>query len=332
MSRAIGLGRGLDALLGNANISAKEISGAPSASGGGSAPFGLEGDITQLRSPSGNADEVLQLDPHLLDPNPEQPRREFDAQAMQELSDSIKEHGIVQPIIAEKAESGRYRIVAGERRTRAAIMAGLLQVPVLLRTYDEEKRLEIALIENIQRADLNPIDEAAAYQKLMAMGNLSQEELAARVGKKRSTVANAMRLLLLSDEIKASLRDGTITPGHARALLSVEDEAARQRLFKRIIDEKLNVRDAEKAAKIAAESLLGKQGVAKNGGKGNTPPRPANKMRDSDIAAIEQLMLEKQGTKCKINGTLEKGKIEIDYYSRVDLDRLCALLTGGQPQ
>lgn len=316
MSKIGGLGKGLDALLGGVSIE-----DAPIKNGGKSTS--LDGENSQL----------ILLDPHLLDPNPQQPRTDFDEEALKELSESIKEHGVVQPIIAEAAEGGRYHIVAGERRTRAAIMAGLDKVPVLVRKYDDStdlqaKHLEIALIENIQRADLNPIEEAAAYQKLMDMGDLSQDELSRKVGKKRSTVANAMRLLNLPEKIKSALRDGTITAGHARAILSLTGDAARMALFDNIMNNNLTVRQAEAQAQAKMSGPHISPKLLRHGtGEGSADPQ---NRRDADIMAIEQKMLERMGTKCRINGTLQKGKIEMDYYSRADLDRLCEMIVGDK--
>lgn len=333
-SKVGGLGRGLDALMGSSTVM-EQISSSLRGGQNTSALTDDKGDLVQGeggaalaggRKPSEGM--LISIDPALLDPNPEQPRREFNDETLQELCQSIKEHGVLQPIIAEAAEGGRYRIVAGERRTKAAIMAGVHSVPVIVKNYNEEKRLLVALIENIQRADLNPIEEAAAYEKLMAMGALSQEELAQRVGKKRSTVANAMRLLNLNSEMKEALKSGAITAGHARALLSVEGEKEREALFHRILDEGLNVREVEAAAK-EEESKRQKAtggGGEKDGNEGKNTKHYLP-LRDPDIVALEEQMLEKHGTKCHINGSLTKGKIEIDYYSRDELDRLCAILT-----
>lgn len=321
MAKVGGLGKGLDALLGNTIVNDGGVIGS-----------------ANLSTFHSDSSQVTMLDPHLLDPNPHQPREDFDESALKELSCSIKEHGVVQPIIAERAEGGRYRIVAGERRTRAAIMAGLDRVPVLVRHYDDEKRLEIALIENIQRSDLNPIEEAKAYQKLMELGNLNQDELSHKVGKKRSTVANALRLLNLNSGIKEALQSGKITAGHARALLSCTDDTSRTALFNRIIEDNLTVRQAEALSQNKVPSTRETAAPSRDSGQGNSKTQRARgetlgtqdegqaTRRDADIKAIEQQMLEKFGTKCRINGTLQKGKIEMDYYSKEDLERLCELL------
>ena len=235
MAKIGGLGRGLDALMG-------ESSGE---SGGflekkGKLPKGIESD----------KDGTLWVNPNLLIPNPKQPRKEFDQKALEELSESIKENGIVEPIIIEPAEDGKFYIIAGERRTRAAKMAELSKVPVQIRKYDDQQKLLIAIIENVQREDLNPIEEALAYSNLMEMGELTQEAVALKVGKKRSTITNALRLLKLPEDIQRSLKDGQISAGHARAILSVSNPADQRILFGKIIGNSLSVHDAEDAAKI----------------------------------------------------------------------------------
>ncbi len=312
----LGLGRGLDALMGTSQTA--EISQIEHAE-----PSPGTQPVTSAKLPEGievDADGGLWVDPAFLRPNPKQPRTEFDAQALDELADSIRENGVVQPIIIEPAGEKNFYIIAGERRTRAAKMAGLSKVPVQLRRYNDQKKLEIALIENIQRSDLNPIEEATAYYNLMQMGDLSQDEVAQRVGKKRSTVANAMRLLKLPEDMQKSLISGQLSAGHARALLSVVNPADQRVLFGRIIGGGLSVRQTEELA-----------GSLNNGGRAGDSKKKQKKAvkKDPDILAIEQKFLEKLGTRCLLNGTLEKGSIEIDYFSRADLDRLYNLITGS---
>lgn len=312
----LGLGRGLDALMGEAQAADGAPGGEQAPSAAGVLPQGRPAGI-----PDGiEADEDggLWVDPNLLKPNPHQPRTEFDAKALDELADSIREHGIVQPIIIEQADAGQFYIIAGERRTRAAKIAGLEKVPVQLRKYDEQKKLEVALIENIQRADLNPIEEALAYSHLMQLGDLSQEEVAKRVGKKRPTVANALRLLKLPDDMQKSLANGQIASGHAKALLSVENAADQRILFGRIVGSGLSVREAEA---LAAQYNNG----GRAGGK-IVEKKPVKK--DPDVAAIEQKFIEIFGTKVVLKGSLEKGSIQIDYFSRADLDRLYGIIAA----
>ena len=275
----------------------------------------------------GNEQETTNLERDLMTvhidrlvPNPDQPRKEFDEESLKELADSIRQQGIIQPIIVEPSGDD-YMIVAGERRHRAAIAAGLRQVPVIIRPFTPEERLEIALIENVQREDLNPIEEAEAYHRLMEMASLAQAELAVKVGKNRSTVANALRLLKLPMEIKAALSDGRISPGHARAILSVVNPADQTHLFERIIDEELSVRETERRA-----AELNRGGRAA-GGRTNTPVRS----KDSDVNTIEQRLIDTLGTKVAVKGSPRKGRIEISYYSMDDLERLLELL-GVDPE
>jgi ParB family chromosome partitioning protein len=252
----------------------------------------------------------LFLPPEKLLPNPGQPRKVFDEETLRELADSIREHGIIQPVIAEDRGDGTYTIVAGERRTRAARMAGLEKIPVILRTYSGQKRLEISLIENIQRTDLNPIEEAAAYRGLMELTGLSQEEVALRVGKNRSTVANALRLLKLPAPMREALETGKITPGHARAILSIPNRDGQEVLFREILGRGLSVREAERAA-------AGREAAAR------TKPVPR---RDAHLTAMEQRFIETLGTKVSIEGDLKRGSIRIEYFSMDDLDRLYGIL------
>jgi ParB family chromosome partitioning protein len=260
--------------------------------------------------------------------NPGQPRRRFDRAELEALAASIKTHGIIQPIIVDEDEEGRYVIIAGERRSRAAALAGLTEVPVIVRRYSDQKRLEVALVENIHRADLNPIEEAAAYRQLMETGGLSQDEAAERVGKSRSAVANALRLLKLPAKMREALEEGTLTAGHARAILSLPQAAGQETLFDEINAGGLSVREAEKRAGEIAAALTvrgGKAGSGGKGGNGKDGDREAAK-RDPELKTMEERFIEKLGTKVTIHGTLKKGRVEIDYYSMDDLDRLYGLL------
>ena len=279
------LGKGLEALL-------------PVEDGSPGAPHSARGELF--------------LPPAKLLPNPGQPRKVFDEEALRELADSIREHGVIQPVIAEDRGDGTYTIVAGERRTRAARMAGLEKIPVILRNYSDQRRLEISLIENIQRTDLNPIEEASAYRGLMELTGLSQEEVALRVGKNRSTVANALRLLKLPAPMREALETGTITPGHARAILSIPNREAQEVLFKAIIDRGLSVREAERAA-VTADREAGTRAKSVS-------------RRDAQLAAMEQRFIEALGTKVSIEGDLKRGSVRIEYFSMDDLDRLYGIL------
>ena len=254
-----------------------------------------------------------------VEPNPDQPCKEFDPAALQELADSIREQGVLQPLLVEAWASG-YRIVAGERRWRAAQLAGLQEIPVLVRVFSDESRMEIALIENLQRSDLTPLEEARAYRGLMDAFNLTQDEVAKKVGKQRSTVANALRLLKLPEEMQSALGSGLFTPGHARAVLSVTLLDDQRSLFSVIVSEGLSVREAEeRAQKLNAGSPPRPTGV--------TPPAPTRQV--PEIADLEQRFIERLGTKVLIKGDGKKGKIEISYFSADDLERLYEILGPG---
>jgi len=251
-----------------------------------------------------------------LKANPGQPRKHFDEAELAELAESIKQQGIIQPLIAEEDKDGNYIIVAGERRARAARIAGLKKVPVILRKYSDEKRMVVSLIENIQRSNLNPIEEASAFKQLMEMENLSQDEVATRVGKNRATVANFLRLLKLSPAIQESLSKKEISPGHARAILSLISVKAQEILFKEILKKGLSVRETEKRA-------------AALGGQGKKAEKPLAKTRRApELEAMTEKFITRLGTKVVIHGDLNKGNIVIDYYSMEDLDRLYEILGG----
>ena len=248
-------------------------------------------------------------------PNPDQPRKTFDEEALRELADSIKEQGVIQPIIVE--ESGnRYIIIAGERRFRASRLAGMDTIPGLIRKYTREQKLEIALIENIQREDLNSIEEAKAYLSIMNTLDLSQEAVAQKVGKKRSTIANSLRLLKLPEDMQESLKEGDLSAGHARAILSVLNPSDMKILFSRIISNGLSVRESEQ------------QAAGLNNGVRKAPSSKTKEVKspDPEIRRIEQKFLDVLGTKVTVKGGLKKGRIEIDYYSLDDLERIYDLL------
>jgi ParB family chromosome partitioning protein len=263
-------------------------------------------------------DGILRVPLHRLKPNPDQPRKTFSEESLAELAESLKRHGLIQPILAEDAGDGTYRIVAGERRYRAAERAGLGEVPVLVREFSPEKRLEIALIENVQREDLNPVEEAEAYRALMELGNLSQEEVADAVGKSRPAVANALRLLRLPEPMLASLREGAMTPGHARAILAVPEGPQRELLFARVVAEGISVREAEASAQAAARGASVKPAPA---GKPEKPRAP-------EIREVEERLIGALGTKVSVKGDSRKGTIAIEYYSLEDLERILDVVAG----
>ena len=245
-----------------------------------------------------------------IEPNREQPRKHFDEDALLELSESIKQFGIIQPLIVQK-RANYYEIIAGERRWRAAKMAGLKEVPVIVKNYTEQQIVEISLIENIQREDLNPIEEAQAYKRLLTEFHMKQDELAERVSKSRTAITNSMRLLKLDERIQQMVIDDMISSGHARALLSIENKDVQYTLAVRIFDEKLSVREVEKLVKkIQTEE------PEKN--------KENDKRDDSFIYKdIEEKMKLILGTKvCVTHKKNNKGKIEIEYYSNEELERL----------
>ena len=257
------------------------------------------------------ASEIL-LKINQVEPNRDQPRKEFDEDALLELADSIKQFGVLQPLLVQKKKD-YYEIIAGERRWRAAKLAGLKEVPVLIKSYTDQEIVEISLIENIQRENLNPIEEAIAFKLLLEEVHLKQDEVAERVSKSRTAVTNSMRLLKLSDKVKQMIIDDMISTGHARALLAIEDEEQQYLLATKIFDEKLSVRETEKLVK----SL-------KNPKKEVKKTTPEHQFIYNDIA---EKMKSIMGTKVNINAKANgKGKIEIEYYSEEELERIYDLM------
>ena len=248
--------------------------------------------------------------------NPNQPRKSFDEESLKELSVSIKEQGIIQPIIVEEIVPGRYSIIAGERRFRAAKMAGISKVPVIIKSLNEMQRIQMSLIENIQRENLNPIEEASAYQYPMQRSDMTQEQVAEKVGKSRSAIANSVRLLSLSDSIKDDLISGQISAGHARAILSLVNPSDQKLLRDKIIERDLSVREAEK---LADEYNKGHKIVPKKKDRDDNP----------EITEIEERFVSAIGNRCEIKGNLSKGKLLIRYRSQQDLERIYSLLSDG---
>lgn len=251
-----------------------------------------------------------------VEPNRDQPRKSFDEDSLDELADSIKEFGILQPLLVQK-ENNYYKIIAGERRWRAAKKAGLKEVPVIIRDYTKQQVLEISLIENIQRENLNPIEEAIAYKQLMDEFKLKQEEIAERVSKSRTAITNAMRLLKLDKRVQEMLIEDIISNGHARALLPIEDPEVQYNLAVRVFDEKLSVRETEKLIK---DILNPKEIIIKE-----LPKEGENLVYRELEEKIKGIM----GTKVSINQkSKDKGKIEIEYYSDEELERIIELFEG----
>lgn len=311
MAKHQGLGKGLGALMQEADLS-EEISE-------NGVQLKENASPVNLNLPTGiSSDEngTLWVDPALLKPNPRQPRTYFDDEKLAELTESVRNEGILSPVIIEDANDGTFFIIAGERRTRAAKAAGLKKIPVQLRKYSEQRKLEVALIENIQRTDLNALEEAQAYYDLMELGNLTQDQVAERVGKNRSTVANCLRLLKLPEDIQKALVTDSISSGHARAILSLENDSDKRILFGKIIGQGLSVRQSEN---IAKEMKNGISSVAKT----DLKPEPK---KDPNLAALEQKLIERLGTKVQLKGGFSKGTISINYFSSEDLDRIFNLI------
>ena len=297
-----GLGKGMGSLLGNFDFDiTPDVVSSP------------KEKITVQVSEEDIKDRVLYVSVDKITPNVNQPRKSFDDDSLAELSASIKNQGVLQPLLVEKITDDSYVIVAGERRFRAAKIAGLSEVPVIVKSFNEVQRIEVALIENIQRENLNAIDEAAAYQYLIQKSGLTQEEVAEKVGKKRSTVTNSLRLLQLPDQMKDDIVSGVLTAGHARAILSLVNPNDRMLLRDKIIEKELSVREAEEEAQALNE---GKKVKVKR-----TP-----KARDPYIQGVEDKLLEAFGTKVEVKGNLKKGKLVIPYASQSDLERLYRLL------
>ena len=247
-----------------------------------------------------------------VEPTPNQPRRQFDEDSLQELADSVKQYGILQPLIVKKHDKF-YEIIAGERRWRAAKLAGLKEVPVLIRDYAENEIVEIALIENIQREDLNPIEEALAYKRLMEEFSLKQDQVAAKVSKSRAAITNSLRLLKLDQRVQNLLSEEMITTGHARALLAIEDPDQQYETAMKVFDEKLSVREIEKLVKQMSK-------------KKKETPKEENKVQEFLFANIEESLKQALGSKVNIKNRNNKGKIEIEYYSKEELDRFVDML------
>lgn len=296
VSKKGGLGRGLDALFADAVPVKEEIK-------------------TPQKNKSTHVDEeispeaVRYLSVHDIMPNEAQPRKAFDEQKIDELAASIRENGIIQPLIVRKTQAG-YEIVAGERRWRAAIRAELTKVPCIIKTLSDEQNMLFAIIENMQREDLNPIEEAEGLSRMMFTFGLTQEEVSKSVGKSRPYIGNSLRLLKLPDYIKEAMSAGKISMGHGRALITIADEDYRKRIAERIINEGLSVRETEKLAARGARSKK----------------KPSTKSKNADLLKVEAGLKEALGTRVQINRVGKKGRIEIEFFSKDELERLIELL------
>lgn len=294
---ARGLGKGLDSLIPNAVGEAKTKKEA-------------KGNVKEEK---GGAETIVKIT--MVEPNRKQPRKNFDEDTLQELSDSIRQFGLIQPILVQDRKD-HYEIIAGERRWRAAKMAGLKEVPVIIRDYSEQEIMEISLIENIQREDLNPIEEAQAYKRLLEEFHLKQDEVAERVSKSRAAVTNSIRLLKLSDEVQQMVIDDMISTGHARALLAIDNPEEQYALAQKIFDEKLSVRDVEKMVKNIHKPA-----------KANKKEASEDKTMEAIYMDIEEKLKTRLSTKVTVTSKGEgAGKIEIEFYSHEDLDRLMDMM------
>ena len=289
-----GLGKGLDALF----SSDEEI-------------LSTDTEAVPATEEETKDQNVQIVDIYMVEPDRNQPRKTFDAEKLQELADSVKQYGVLQPLLVQK-EPDYYRIIAGERRWRAARLAGLTEIPVIVKNFSAQDSMAVALIENLQRQNLNPMEESMAYQKLLTEFSLTQEQVAAKLGKSRSAIANSLRLQNLAEPVQKSLSEGLISPGHAKVLLGVNDAAEQNKLAVRVIAENLSVRELEK---IVAQKTETKKEVKKK-----------KDDREQDLASkiAEERMKELLGPRVTISKGARKGKIEIEYYSEEDLERILA--------
>jgi ParB family chromosome partitioning protein len=292
MSKKKGLGRGLGALLSDTPETTR---------------------LDEAGTPASGMNEISILE---IEVNPNQPRQHFDKDAMSELADSIKVHGIIQPVTVRRLSRNQYQLISGERRYQAAKMAGLKAIPAYIRKADDQQMLEMSLIENIQRENLNPIEVALSYQRLITECNLKQEELGNRVGIKRSTVTNYLRLLKLPPDIQIALRDQKISMGHARAIVNVENPEVQLFIFKKTLKEDLSVRKVEELARQVMGESSGKPDAAK---RKNTPA-------SREINNLQAKLSSHFGTKVSIKSTGRKGEIKIPFLSTEDLNRILDIL------
>lgn len=303
------LGRGLDYLLSRTRVEEETVESS---------------EATPVEEGVANAGDT-QVPLGSIRPNPFQPRREFSAEAIEELAGSIREHGVLQPILLRPRKDGPgYDLVAGERRWRAAAVAGLAEIPATVRDVPDESLLAVALVENLQRENLNPVETALAYRQLLEVAGTTQEDVARVVGKSRAAVANTVRLLDLPEDLQSHVSRGTLSPGHARALLAVGDPDAMRVLATRIVDDGLSVRDAERIARGEAPAMSGSPGV---------PPPAGGKRRErsSHLMELEDRLRRSLGSRVAIKtGRGKRGKIVLYYASLEDFDRLFEILSGAE--
>ena len=299
-----GLGRGLDALF---SIYQDEEEQEVEEKKESRAQVGNSGDESIVNS------GVVELDMKLIDPNKEQPRKKFDVTSLRELTESIKQHGVIQPIIVNKTSGNRYLIVAGERRFRACLNAGLKTIPAIIKDFSKQEVQEISLIENLQREDLNPIEAGKAIRQLMTDYGFTQEEIADRIGKSRPLVANTLRLLTLSPEVISLIENGQLSAGHGKCLVVVTDEEKQLNLAKFAIERKLSVRDFEKLVKDSQNEKI--------------PEAKKKIVQSIELKELGHRIQRLFRTKVVIHGDDNKGKISIDYFNSDDLDRICSFIS-----
>lgn len=299
------LGRGLGALLGGSPVAKPSVPAA--------VPSAIPQPPPQAADPR---DQIQRVAFERIVPCPFQPRKDFPAETLQELAESIREQGIVQPLIVRE-RNGHLELIAGERRWRAAQLAGLVQVPVILRQADDRAVLELALIENLQRENLNPIEEAQGYAQLIQQFGMTQEEVAGKVGKSRAVVANALRLLKLTPELQGHVREGRLSVGHAKAILGLTQEGQQRRVAARILKDGLNVRQTE----TLVAHLQSEQPETLN-----RQPAPAAAARDTHVANLENQLRERLGTKVQLRYAQGKGALEITFFSDDELERILQIL------
>ncbi len=288
-----GLGRGFESLIPTSQVVEDE--------------FDVTAKVDAKTGERHSVDAVLEVDPNMVDPNPHQPRQQFDQDQLEALAASIRVHGILQPLVVTRDKGDRYELIAGERRLRAGKMAGLLLVPVIVRSFDEQQKLELALIENLQRAELNPIETATAYRKLIDQFNLSQDEIGGRVGRDRSTVANTLRLLNLPLEAKRALMDGLISEGHARVILSVLEPEKQLELLELMQKNNWTVRQAEEFARAF---------------KGTAGTHEKGAARIATTNDLTRSLSDYLGAKVTQQTSAKGGKIVIEYSTDDELDRI----------
>ena len=260
---------------------------------------------------------AIEISVDRLSPNPFQPRRSFTEEGLEQLAESIRHHGVLQPIVVRPSGDG-YQLIAGERRWRAAQIAGLQRIPAVVRELDDPSMVQVALIENLQREDLNPIEEASAYRRLMDEFNMTQEQLSSTIGRSRPAIANAVRLLNLPTEIQRAVEERKLSEGHARCLLAISDQEDQLKVAAQIIANGLNVRQAEELVK----------GTTRNVSRETIRKRASEE--DPDAVRLTQRLGERLGTRVKLSGSVRKGKLEIEYYSTEDLDRILEIILGSE--